>query len=192
MLVHVAGMVASPGRSVKGAARWRAVRCRTHARGERTVPVTGRSFRVGLVLGLLAGGGVAAVVTARRRAATPPTPVREPVTPPTPRPVPSTAPVAAGPEGGPAAPGADAAPAAPPEPAPEPAPGPAAEEAAPGAVWTDPLDGGACPGTHPVKAKLTSGIFHLPGMAMYGRTRADRCYVSAEAAEADGLRRSTR
>jgi methylphosphotriester-DNA--protein-cysteine methyltransferase len=43
-----------------------------------------------------------------------------------------------------------------------------------------------------VKAKLTSGIFHLPGGASYARTRADRCYLSAEAAEADGLRASKR
>ena len=47
---------------------------------------------------------------------------------------------------------------------------------------------GACPATHPVKAKLSSGIFHVPGGANYDRTHADRCYVDAEAAEADGLR----
>ena len=44
------------------------------------------------------------------------------------------------------------------------------------------------PASHPVKAKLASGIFHVPGGANYARTQADRCYVSPEAAEADGLR----
>jgi hypothetical protein len=43
-----------------------------------------------------------------------------------------------------------------------------------------------------VKAKLASGIFHVVGGANYERTQADRCYVSAEAAEADGLRPSKR
>jgi hypothetical protein len=58
--------------------------------------------------------------------------------------------------------------------------------------WVDAAEGGTCPAHHPVKAKLTSGIFHLPGGANYDRTRADRCYVSAEAAEAEGLRASKR
>jgi hypothetical protein len=55
------------------------------------------------------------------------------------------------------------------------------------AGWIEP-DGGACPTSHPVKAKLNSGIFHIPGGANYDRTKADRCYASAEAAETDGLR----
>ena len=42
----------------------------------------------------------------------------------------------------------------------------------------------------PVKAKVASGIFHVEGGRNYARTRPDRCYASAEAAEADGLRRS--
>jgi hypothetical protein len=58
--------------------------------------------------------------------------------------------------------------------------------------WVDAADNGACPAHHPVKAKLASGIFHVPGGANYTRTLADRCYLSAEAAEADGLRRSKR
>ena len=62
--------------------------------------------------------------------------------------------------------------------------------AAPAAdAWVDPEDG-ACPASHPVKAKLASGIFHVPGGANYDRTHADRCYRSAEAAETDGLRAS--
>jgi len=56
--------------------------------------------------------------------------------------------------------------------------------------WIDPADSGACPAHHPVKAKMKSGIFHVPGGANYARTVADRCYLSAEAAEADGLRAS--
>ena len=57
-------------------------------------------------------------------------------------------------------------------------------------AWVDPADSGACPAHHPVKAKLSSGIFHVPGGANYDRTKPDRCYLSAEAAEADGLRQS--
>ncbi len=56
--------------------------------------------------------------------------------------------------------------------------------------WVDPAESGACPAHHPVKAKLASGIFHEPGGANYARTKADRCYLSTEAAEADGLRAS--
>jgi hypothetical protein len=39
-----------------------------------------------------------------------------------------------------------------------------------------------------VKAKEGSGIYHLPGSSVYARTRPDRCYVDAAAAEADGYR----
>jgi len=63
-----------------------------------------------------------------------------------------------------------------------------AEEDAP---WVEPVEG-ACPATHPVKAKLSSGIFHLPGGQNYDRTHADRCYVDEGAAAADGLRKSQR
>ena len=59
------------------------------------------------------------------------------------------------------------------------------------AAWVEPTDG-ACPTSHPVKAKLASKIFHLPGMANYDRTNPDRCYVDAAAAEADGLRAAKR
>ena len=45
----------------------------------------------------------------------------------------------------------------------------------------------SCPTSHPVKAKMASKIFHLPGMANYERTNPDRCYVDAAQAEADGL-----
>ncbi len=58
-------------------------------------------------------------------------------------------------------------------------------------AWVEPEDA-ACPVTHPVKAKLASGIFHVPGAASYGRTLPDRCYRDAAAAETDGLRRARR
>jgi hypothetical protein len=59
-------------------------------------------------------------------------------------------------------------------------------------AFIEPGDDGACPLTHPVKAKLTSGIYHVPGGGNYERTKPDRCYASAEAAEADGLRPAKR
>ncbi len=55
--------------------------------------------------------------------------------------------------------------------------------------WVEPT-GGACPDSHPVKAKLSSKIFHVPGGANYQRTKADRCYLDPAGAEADGFRRS--
>ncbi|MBM3674914.1 MAG: hypothetical protein FJW88_08140 [Actinobacteria bacterium] len=59
------------------------------------------------------------------------------------------------------------------------------------ARWVEATDG-ACPASHPVKAKLGSGIFHVPGGGSYDRTRADRCYLDGTAAEADGLRPAKR
>lgn len=54
--------------------------------------------------------------------------------------------------------------------------------------FVEPNPDGTCPATHPVKAKLASGIFHVAGGVNYERTRPDRCYVDAGAAVADGLR----
>jgi hypothetical protein len=54
-------------------------------------------------------------------------------------------------------------------------------------AWVDAPDG-VCPPSHPVKVKTTSGIYHLPGGQFYERTRPERCYVDAAAAEADGYR----
>ena len=74
------------------------------------------------------------------------------------------------------------------EPAPAKAPEkpkPVAKEAKP---WVEPKADGTCPKSHPIKAKLSSGIFHSPGGANYERTKPDRCYRDAEAALADGLR----
>lgn len=56
--------------------------------------------------------------------------------------------------------------------------------------WVEPDAGGSCPGSHPVKAKVESGIFHVPGGAHYDRTHADRCYRDPDAASEDGLRPS--
>jgi hypothetical protein len=77
------------------------------------------------------------------------------------------------------------------EPEPEPALRSEPEPVAPAVAWVEP-DGDVCPTTHPVKAKLSSKIFHLPGMSMYDRTRPDRCYAGAAEAEADGLRAAKR
>jgi hypothetical protein len=55
--------------------------------------------------------------------------------------------------------------------------------------WVEPQDD-VCPASHPVKAKLGSGIYHLPGGMNYDRTKPDRCYLDAAAAESDGLRPS--
>src|SRR3954468_2677966 len=52
---------------------------------------------------------------------------------------------------------------------------PSAADDSPGrATWVEPIDG-ACPDGYPVKAKLKSGLFHLPGMFAYDRTNPDRC-----------------
>lgn len=56
--------------------------------------------------------------------------------------------------------------------------------------WVEPTADGAAPESHPVKVKLSSGVYHLPGGRHYERTHADRCYRDAESAEADGFRPS--
>lgn len=58
-------------------------------------------------------------------------------------------------------------------------------------TWVGPT-GRICPPSHPVKAKLSSRIFHLPGMAAYNRTTPDRCYVDELAAVEDGFTKSKR
>jgi hypothetical protein len=83
------------------------------------------------------------------------------------------------------------------EPTPTPTPAPIAAPTADGAERTvppyvTPEPGGACTELHPVKVKLASGIYHVPGGANYARTSADRCYLSAGAAEADGFRAAKR
>ena len=65
------------------------------------------------------------------------------------------------------------------------------EDVPPSKRWSDPVEK-ACPPGFEVKVKLASGIYHLPGMFAYDRTIPDRCYASAEAAEADGFRAAKR
>jgi hypothetical protein len=60
-----------------------------------------------------------------------------------------------------------------------------------GPLWVQ-ATAGVCPPSHPVKAKLASRIFHLPGGMNYARTRPDRCYRDAGTATADGLRPAAR
>ena len=78
----------------------------------------------------------------------------------------------------------------PPIPRPAPAPRPHSNGAVSAPVDAVDAVDGVCPASHPVKGKLASGIFHEPGGRNYERTRADRCYVDASAAESDGLRPS--
>jgi hypothetical protein len=80
------------------------------------------------------------------------------------------------------APGPDPQPLRDDEPATEPGGAPEGEGA-----WVE-ASAGSCPTSHPVKGKLSSRIYHEPGMLNYDRTRADRCYLDGAAAEADGLR----
>ena len=56
--------------------------------------------------------------------------------------------------------------------------------------WAEPNDDGSCPVSHPIKANDNSGIFHVPGGRFYDRTKAERCYQSAETAVADGYRQA--
>jgi hypothetical protein len=67
-------------------------------------------------------------------------------------------------------------------------PGPAGADDTP---WVEPIEG-ACPASHPVKAKLSSKIFHVPGGQSYDRTVPDRCYLDPPAAEADDFRQAKR
>ncbi|MDQ6838330.1 MAG: hypothetical protein M3137_08390 [Actinomycetota bacterium] len=58
--------------------------------------------------------------------------------------------------------------------------------------WQEPAADGTCDQDHPVKVKMRSGLFHLPGMFAYDRARADRCYRSSADAEDDGFQRAKR
>jgi len=58
-------------------------------------------------------------------------------------------------------------------------------------AWVEPVDG-VCPASHPVKGNDDSGIYHVQGGAFYDRTVPERCYLTPEAAEADGYRPAKR
>jgi hypothetical protein len=169
-----------------------------------------RSFRFGLAVGLLGGLAFALVKMLGSRQSSAPSvpettapwpPLTPDATPPPERATVVTTPAEAAPAEAAPVEAASEAPAGPP-PAPaepvtaEAAPAkPATKKAAakrpPAEVWVLPT-GDVCPTTHPVKAKLTSKIFHLPGMLNYERTHPDRCYRDPQAAEADGLRPAKR
>ena len=73
-----------------------------------------------------------------------------------------------------------------------PAPPARAEPAGPPSpAWVEAVDG-QCPLSHPVKGNANSRIYHLPGGRFYDTTKAERCFVDAAAAEADGYRASKR
>jgi hypothetical protein len=155
-----------------------------------------RSFRVGLTLGLLAGLAIALVkmfgarsephVDMARPSNEPWPPLKADPAVPVPPQV-ALVPDPAAPS--PVAPVVEEAVVAPAPPAPT---KPAAAKKKPlVAKWVEPK-GDVCPTSHPVKAKLSSKIFHLPGMLNYERTKPDRCYRDGSAAEADGLRAAKR
>lgn len=172
-----------------------------------------RSFRRGLRLGLLVGAivAVAKVVQSRRGAeppayVTPPSPwpvVDRSTSKPAPEPVMEAATFVEAPAVVAPAPEAEPDPAPTPTPAatkprrerplkaaPAPknrAPKPAAGER----IWVEP-SGTVCPPTHPIKAKLASMLFHLPGMFAYDRCKPDRCYATEPGAVADGLQKAKR
>jgi hypothetical protein len=127
--------------------------------------MTGSTRRRTLLLVTVAVG-VGALLAWRRNRATTPTPAAPPQWPDWPTPVEPA-----------------------PTPTPAPAPAPAAAMTAT-STWVRANDDGSAPDSHPIKAKESSGIFHLPGGRFYDRTNADRCYTTAAAAEADGYRQS--
>jgi len=70
--------------------------------------------------------------------------------------------------------------------------GDAAGDSAADSDWVESDPDGSCPEGFPVKLKLASGIYHVPGGLSYERTKPDRCYTDAAAAERDGFRQSRR
>ena len=168
-----------------------------------------RLLRRALRIGLLAGVGVGILKAVRGRKA--PDPWADSwvstgapgATRPSPAPVPAAAPKPPPPAATATAEVADPPAAAPAPPAPSRVAkpsrtGPArksptgkAEEPPDERLWV-PAHDGVCPQTHPVKAKLSSKIFHTPGSRSYSRTQADRCYPDETSAQADGLRPALR
>ncbi|MGB0112577.1 MAG: hypothetical protein WBP59_05110 [Ilumatobacteraceae bacterium] len=126
------------------------------------------AMRRTILLVLIAAFGGAALTWWRDRTATP-TPAAPPEWPPIPSSTPAPAAASPAPSAGAAA-------------------GPA--RSTPATSWVAPNADGTCPDGHPVKAKETSGIYHVPGGRFYERTNPDRCYASPEDAVADGYRPS--
>jgi len=160
-----------------------------------------RSFRIGLTLGLLGGLAFALVKILGTRSG----PAREPIPAPWPTPTPARTPTPTPRLDAPTPVAEAKAPAiarsAPVAAKPVPRTRPPEQPATPAraavkkkpllAAWVEPK-GDVCPTTHPVKAKLASKIFHLPGMTNYARTKPDRCYKDGPTAERDGLRPAKR
>ena len=70
--------------------------------------------------------------------------------------------------------------------------GPKGEAPPPARKWVEPVSPDMCPDSHPIKAKLSSKLFHLPGMFAYPRTKPDRCYDTEQSAVEDGLTKAKR
>jgi hypothetical protein len=62
----------------------------------------------------------------------------------------------------------------------------------PAQKWVEPVSADTCPESHPIKVKLSSRLFHLPGMFAYARTKPDRCYDTEQGAADDGFTRAKR
>jgi hypothetical protein len=56
-------------------------------------------------------------------------------------------------------------------------------------TWVAPVDG-ECPDGYPIKARFSTGRFHVPGDRGYEKINADCCYATIEDAEADGFTHS--
>lgn len=110
-----------------------------------------------------------------------------PIEPAWPAPKVDVPPAAADPEPTPARVPADSAPLVE-----DPEPALAAEDTSSTTAWVAPDDDGHCPHGYPVKVKVSSGIYHLPGGLAYERTKPDRCYATPQTAEADGYRAAKR
>jgi hypothetical protein len=160
-----------------------------------------RAFRNGLLVGLLGGAIAAALKAVQGRVASTEAPD---AAAPTWTPLPNAEPLVtttAAPSPAPSAP-------KPPRPkvdlsalqeSPvEPVPAPSsttkkkASKPKPPPPWVEPGPDGEPPESHPIKAKMSSGKYHVPGGFNYPRTKPDRCYRDVAAAEADGLRPAKR
>lgn len=148
-----------------------------------------RLFRLAVLAGVAAG-----VVAAVRALTSDKDPLPAPATPSEPWPPLPPEPTEATPPPTPSTPAPSPASTPPPEPTamPEPDGVPVADAPADGAPFVEPTADGECPDGYPIKAKLSSKIFHSPGQLNYDRTTPDRCYVDAAAAEADGMRAAKR
>jgi hypothetical protein len=66
-----------------------------------------------------------------------------------------------------------------------------AEERVAAKPWVKPV-GSTCPSGYPVKAKMASKVFRVPGMFSYEESKPERCYCDEGAAIADGFTRAKR